>query len=119
MKELYSSRGRAQIMAMIVSSSSRVSSVYAAGEGDEIRRKALTHCMRPSALVARSMSDSSSFLRILKRSLSELKCAFGADLLWIYESKFILDSFLLCVCTAKILRRLAAIIDLFPWLQLL
>jgi len=36
-----------------------------------------------------------------------------------YESKFILDSFLLCVCTAKILRRLAAIVDLFPWLQLL
>ena len=34
-----------------------------------------------------------------------------------YKSKFILDSFLLCVSTAKFLRRLAAIVDLFPRLH--
>jgi len=38
---------------------------------------------------------------------------------FIYESKFILDSFLLCVSTAKFLRRWAAIVDLFPRLHII
>jgi len=35
-----------------------------------------------------------------------------------YKSKFILDLFLLSECTAKFLKRLAAIVDLFPWLHI-